>query len=153
MRLVDREHRNIHMHRKIEKRLRHQPLRRHVNDWIAPLARIPKRLIILCRRQRTVQIRRMDARLIERRDLILHQGNQRRHHQRDARKNQCRNLITQRFSAARRHDTQNITPIKNPVNQRFLSFAEAVISEIPLENFIFFRFLIIHVSLSNTLSF
>ena len=74
----------------------------------------------------------MDARLIQRRYLVLHQRNQRGNHQRNPVHQQRRHLKTDRFTRSRGHDAERIPAFQNAVDQALLPFTEAVISEILL---------------------
>ena len=72
MRLIDRHHGDLRMDGKIKKFRSQKPLGSDVDDRIPSLSRISERLIILSRRQRTVQVRSMNARLVQGADLVFH---------------------------------------------------------------------------------
>ena len=72
VRLIDRHHGDLRMDGKIKKFRSQKPLRSDVDDRIPSLSRISERLIILSRRQGTVQVRSMNARLVQGADLVFH---------------------------------------------------------------------------------
>ncbi len=64
--------------------------------------------VLLRHRQRTVDEAYRQAQRLELIDLVLHQGDQRRNHQRQAVQGQGRQLIAKALSAAGGHDAQTI---------------------------------------------
>ena len=92
----------------LEEARRHQPLGRDVEQVELAGRKIPLGLIRGLRIERGVEHRRVHAGLGERRDLVLHQRDQRRHHHRAALAHQRRNLIAQRLAAAGRHQHQRV---------------------------------------------
>ena len=84
-----------------------KPLGRDVDQRVDPGADPVEDLALLVGAGRRGQGDRRDADRAQRVDLVLHQGDQRRDHQRDVaalREHDRRELITQRFSGARGHD-------------------------------------------------
>ena len=67
-------------------------------------------------------------------NLILHQRNQRGDHNTAAGPDQCRDLIAQRFSAARGHQYECVISLDDRLNNRFLGAAKAGVTEGLLEN-------------------
>ena len=57
-------------------------------------------------------------------DLIFHQGDEWRHHERRARQNNRRNLVAQRFATARRHDDEAIASGSYCFQSSHLTIAE-----------------------------
>lgn len=62
-------------------------------------------------------------------DLILHQGNQRRHDDTDAISQQCRQLEAERLASARRHQHKRILSAKNPGDDFLLQRTKRLKSE------------------------
>ena len=81
-----------------------------------------------------VQAGRRNARIAQRRDLILHQRDQRRNDNCQPAHQHRRHLIADGFSGAGRHDAEHIAAGKDPVDQLFLTVPETVISEIFLQD-------------------
>ena len=77
MRLIHRDHRNLHTPCELQKPAAHKSLRRHINNPVRTLRRPHKRHANLNLRKCTIDIRRMDPGRIQRLHLILHQRNQR----------------------------------------------------------------------------
>ena len=57
-------------------------------------------------------------------DLILHQGDERRHHEGQPRQECCRKLIAERFPLAGRHDHHRIATVYNRPHHVFLTGPE-----------------------------
>ena len=70
---------------------------------------------------------------LERRDLVLHQRDQRRDDHRDAMAcplaRNGRDLVTQRFAPARGHEHQRITPGRHMVNDGLLRAAKGIVAK------------------------
>ena len=82
-----------------------QPLRRHVEQPVAPLAQAGRHRRLLVRAERAVVERRRHAVADERVDLILHQRDERRDDHAQPRPHQRRRLEAERLAAAgRQHD-------------------------------------------------
>ena len=77
-------------------------------------------------------MRRGNARALERCDLILHQRDERRDDERDARQEQRGDLIAERLAPARRHDAQRIAPRENGVDEFLLPRAKRAVAVILL---------------------
>jgi len=79
--------------------------------------------------QRRVQERRIDAELVQRADLVLHQCDQRRDDQTDAVAQQRRDLVAQRFAAAGRHQHERIPARHRCIDDHFLLAAKFRVAE------------------------
>ena len=110
-----------------------QPLRRDVQQLVRPSAGLCHDLRHFGGVQRAVQAGGGHAGLFQRRHLVFHQRDQRRNDQRDARPQQRRQLVADGFSAAGGHDAEHVAPRQQPVHQRLLAGAEAVVPEILFE--------------------
>ena len=86
-------------------------------------------LAVRFRRKRAIQRDRRNAKRGQLLDLIFHQGNERRHHDGQAVKNQRRNLVAERLSAAGRHNHQRIFPRQDVFDDFLLQRAKCVIAE------------------------
>ena len=128
--LIHRHHDDGRLKRELEKILGKKPLRRHIDEGITALRRKGEGLFILGKGEGAVQISRMYPGLIQRRYLILHEGDQRRNHQGDLSHHQGGHLIADGFSRPGGHDAEGIPSGENAVDQRLLSFPKAVIAEI-----------------------
>ena len=135
--LVHRQHRQLRMAGKIQKPGRLQTFRRHIDDFITARRSQLQRPGDLILRQGAVDISRMHARLVQRLNLICHQGNQRRHHNGNAGHQKGRKLITQGFSRARGHDSQHILAGQDAVDDLFLPRPERVIAEVSFKGLFF----------------
>ena len=62
-------------------------------------------------------------------DLIFHQGNKRRYHDRQAVEHQRGHLIAQRFAAAGGHYDQAVTPAQRRIDNGFLAWAKLLVAE------------------------
>src|SRR6185437_9688575 len=83
------------------------------------------------RRKRTIQQRGWNPHLRKLRHLVLHQCNQRRNHYHSFfRHDRCRQLITKRFSASRRHHHASVSPSEKTLNNVFLQRPERVVAPI-----------------------
>ena len=76
-----------------------------------------------------VQKRRRHTRLYQRPHLVLHQADQRRHHDGDARQKQRRHLIADGFARTGGHHRQYILPGKQAADDLLLPGAEAVVAK------------------------
>ena len=72
---------------------------------------------------------RPDAKLLQRADLIAHQGNQRRYHHRHPVAQKSRHLETKRFTTTRGHDGQRVFAGGNGLYDLLLAGAEPVKSK------------------------
>ena len=74
-----------------------------------------------------------DARFVQCADLVVHQRDQRRHHDGDAVAGALpgdgRNLVAQRFAAAGRHQHQRVTAADHVIDDRRLRAAELPVAE------------------------
>jgi len=95
--------------------LARQPLGGDVEQRVAPLAQPGGNCGLRIGAKRTVVARRVDAVLHERVDLILHQGDQRRHDKAEtaAAFHQRGRLETQRLAAACRQDDERIAAVED----------------------------------------
>ena len=124
MRLVDGEEGDALPGQAVERARHRKPLRRHVQQ-VEP-ARIefdgdrPRRI----RLDFGVQRPGRDAELPQRRDLVVHQRDERRHDDGRAGPAQCRHLVAQALAAPGRHQHQRVAPGHHPLDRRLLQPAE-----------------------------
>jgi hypothetical protein len=111
-----------------------QPFRRHVQQLQIPGAQPLLHRALLFEVESGVQKRGFHARLAQRRHLVAHQRDQRRHHHRDAFAQQRGDLVAKGFPAAGRHQHQAVAPGKGVRDDRRLLAAETVVSEDPPEH-------------------
>ena len=109
--------------------LRIQPLRRKVEKFVRSADTAADDLPDLRMVQCTVDICRRDAILPQSLDLVFHQRDQGRDHDRKALREQGRDLVADGFPGAGGHDGQHVPARHNVIDDLFLSGPEAVISE------------------------
>ena len=135
MRLIHGDERNARLLGESHE-LRHiQPLRGHVDDAVRSGRRAADGLGLLAGSEAAVDVRRRHAGGLEGHDLVLHQRDQRRNHQRNAFQHQRRQLIAYGFSRARGHHAQHVVPAEQLVHQPLLALAKALVAEHLLEHF------------------
>ncbi len=107
---------------------------RHVEDARLARGRAAPGGDVLLPRARRVDGLRRDAREPERRDLVLHQGDQRRDHHGQPAQHQRRHLVAQRLARAGRHHRQHVAAGQHRVDGGFLAGAELVEAEDVLQH-------------------
>ena len=106
-----------------------QPFRCHIDDLVPALPGAVQHQGLLVVGEAVVQKRRRHARLHQRPHLILHQADQRRHHDGNARQKQCRHLIADGFTRTGGHHGQHILPGQQAADDFLLPRAETVVAE------------------------
>ena len=129
MGFVHRHHADLPLlHKALE--ARHlQPFRGNVDDLVPALPGAAQHQGFLVVGQAVVQECSRHAGLHQRPHLILHQADQRRHHQGNARQQKRRYLIADGFARAGGHHGQHILPGQQAVDDLFLPGAEAVVAK------------------------
>ncbi len=84
--------------------------------------------------QRRIEKRCAYAELRQCRDLVLHQGDQRRDNNACALPQQCRHLVTQRLAAAGRHQHQRVAPSRNVPDDLRLRISKISMAEYFAQN-------------------
>ncbi len=125
MRLVDREQRDLDAVQQVEAMRHHQPLRRDVEQVEPAVADRALDRSRLAGRQSGIERRGPHPGLPQRVDLVLHQRDQRRHHDAEPGAQQRRHLIAQRFAAARRHQHDRIAAGRDVRDDLLLLAAKA----------------------------
>ena len=133
MRLIDCDHCDCDRIRQREKRIGQQTLRRRIEQPDLAAAHRIERIEIRALVKIAVQACRRKPGVLQCRDLILHQRDQRGNHDRNAGHQHGRHLIADGFSRAGRHDAEHVPAGEDLPDQRLLSVAETVVSEIFLE--------------------
>ena len=136
--LVHTHHADVHALRKILKARREQPLGRDVDDFIHTFHGVGYGLRRLPLRQGRVQVCGAHAALHQRVHLVLHQADERRHHQRDARQQQRGQLVAHGFARARGHDAHGVAPLQKRVDELLLPGAKTLVAENRFEQRAFF---------------
>jgi len=106
-----------------------EPLRGDVGDAGSARRQPGQRLGLVPRRQRGVEPEHLDVEALELVVLILHQGDQRRHHQGDAGELERGQLVAQRLAGAGRHDRQGVDAGEDVADGERLPGAEVVDAE------------------------
>jgi hypothetical protein len=115
MSLVDREERDGRPLEEGQEALVVEPLRRDVQQLQRAAVQLPGDLLDLRRRQRRVQPRRRDPPPSQGIDLILHQGDERGHDQRDPGLSQGGQLVTEGLaSAGRKYPQRGAVDLERP---------------------------------------
>ena len=138
MRLVDGEQRQpragLHLLQRAQEIRHQQALRRHVEDIQLAAHQAAKHLAGRFGGQAGIEEGGLHAELLERVHLVLHQRDQRRHHDADAVPQQRGNLVAQRFSAAGRHQHQRVAARRDVLDDGLLLVAEGRVAENVVED-------------------
>ena len=134
VRLVDREERQRHPAEELEEALGQEPLGRDVEqvEVAGQEAALDARLVATV--EARVQELGGDAELGERRDLVLHERDERRDDDAGAGAQDRRNLVAERLAAAGRQEDDGVPALDEGVDDRLLLAAELRIAEEPQEN-------------------
>ena len=131
VRLVDGEQRNPHVPYQIGN-LQHQPLRRNVQQFHVPPQTSRTDPHVLGLVVHAVQRGRRYAVGLQPFHLVLHQGNQGRHHHRRPLTHQGRHLIAQTLPASRGHQHHHIASGQDTPDDFLLQRTERSVTKIPL---------------------
>ena len=131
MRLVDREQRELQARQPLQRAVRQQPLRRDVEQIELLLDQVARDAARLGRIEFRMQRAGGDAELAQRRDLIVHQRDQRRDHHRGAGPAQRRHLVADALAAAGRHQHQRVAAGDDMAHHLLLLAAKARESRTP----------------------
>ena len=112
---------------------KHQPFGRHVEEPKFAVMQPAKPLPGLARRQRRVQQRRRHSTGLERIHLVLHQSDERRHHDRQTRPDQRGQLKAQRLAPSRRQQGKHIFSCQGIADNFFLQRAKRGKAEVLLQ--------------------
>jgi hypothetical protein len=112
----------------------HQALRRQVEHFHFAALDAGRQVALLLGTEGGVQRGGGHAQLFEGRDLIVHQGDQRRHHHGQAIAQQRRHLEAQGLAATGRHQHQGIAAAGHALNDCTLTATETVVAEDVLED-------------------
>ena len=106
-----------------------QPLRCHIDDLVPALPGTAQHQGLLVVGEAVVEESRRHTGLHQCPHLILHQADQRRHHDGNARQKQRRHLIADGFARTGGHHRQHILPVQQPPDDVLLPRAETVVAE------------------------
>jgi len=129
VRLVDCEQRDFSTFQQAQEAPCQQPFRRDVEQIQFARQQLPLDLALILGAQAGIEVGGGDASLAQCVDLILHQRDQRRHHDAGTLSLQRGDLIAQRLAAAGRHQHQRITAFAYTLDDRLLLAAETGITE------------------------
>ena len=133
VRLVHRHEADMQPRQKVAEAGQRQPLRGDVQDFdrvaLHPRPHVADFLV----GERAVDERRGNAVGAQGIHLVLHQRDQRRDHQRQPLEPQRRQLVAERFAAARGHQDQGVVPVQHAGDDLPLQRAERVVAEVSLE--------------------
>lgn len=142
MRFIHRQQHRIPVRQMIEEVVQHQAFWRDIQQADLPGTTPGHYFLLLLAGLRRVQTGRRHAVGKQLVDLVFHQGNKRRYHDRQAIKHQRGHLIAERFTAAGRHDHQAIAAFQHGFNDGFLAGAELLVAKGFMQNLFSQRFLI-----------
>ena len=118
--------------------LRHfQPFRCHIDNLVHAPYRPADGFLLLARGQAGIDVGRRNARGFQRHDLILHQGNQRRYHQRNAGAHQGGHLIADGLARTGGHNAECVLSCHQSIDDLALALPEMVMAKMLLEDFQF----------------
>ncbi len=135
MRLIDGEEGDRHVLQPLDRVSSRQPFRRQVEQAELPGAGLPHHARLLAGVERAVQQRSGNSHLPELHHLVLHQGNQRRDHNRGSVGNDGGQLIAERLAASGRHDHAGVMPVQQAVNNALLHGTEGIVSPVAAQRF------------------
>ena len=135
VRLVDGEQRSFDSLEQPKKALREEAFGRNVKQLELAGDQAALDLPLVLAGQARVEVCRGHAGFAQVVDLVLHQGNQRRHHDGGAWSKQRGNLIAQRLAAAGGHQHQRIAALGHRLHDGLLRIAEAGVTEDAVEKF------------------
>src|SRR5262249_45290446 len=102
-----------------------------VRDARTRLAQPGQRRRLLARPERGVEAQDLHPEHLELVVLVLHQRDERRHHQRGAGELERGELIAQRLAAAGGHDRERVLPVEDVPDRKLLTGAERADAEAP----------------------
>ncbi len=126
MGLVNRQQLDPHRPNRIEKSPAAKPLRHHVEQPKLAGGHPLEPVVLLRRRERAIDEAHRQTQRLELIDLVLHQRDQRRNHQRQPVESQRRQLVAEAFSAAGGHDAKTIVSGKNRRDHLLLPGAKRI---------------------------
>jgi hypothetical protein len=106
-----------------------EPLRRREDHLRASRLERRIRLPQFIRPDGTVELHGFDTEIAQAFTLVLHQGDERRDHQRRARQQRRRKLVAQRFAGAGRHDGDGVLAGEHTPDHGVLTFAQLAKAE------------------------
>ena len=130
---IDRDLGNVPVERALQKRFKHQPLRRDVQHAVVSAMQPAPACNRFLSLQRGIQKRCRNPAGLQRIDLIFHQRNQRRHDNRKPIAHQSGQLKTERLAATGRHQHKHIPPGERIANDLLLQRPELVVAEMLFE--------------------
>ena len=133
VRLVDGEQRDAGLFEQALESRREQAFRRDVQQLELAGDEFAFDLHCRCAVEAGIQKRRGDTEFLQGCNLVLHQRNQRRHHDRAALAQQCRDLEAQRLAAAGGHQHQRVVARHQRIDDGGLLAAERGIAENAVE--------------------
>ena len=108
MRLVDGEKIDLGLPQGVDRVVAHEPFGRDIEKAERSLVEATRDPSPFVGIGRGIEARRLDAGLAQLRDLVAHQRDQRRNHEREAAADDRRKLEEKRLAAARRHDRKHV---------------------------------------------
>ncbi len=111
--LVDHYQADLHLMKLLDKRLALQFLRRQIEDLQLPKPAAVERQPLFGARETRMDGSGRDVACAEIVNLIFHQRDQGRDHERNPRKHQRRNLKRDRFSTTRRQQAESVVAVKH----------------------------------------
>ena len=129
MRFVYRDQRDGRLRGELHKARVLQALRRNIKQVELPHQSTRHDRTLLRRGKRGVQIRRLNAGILQAAHLVAHQRHQRAYNQRKAAHDNARYLIAYRLTGAGRHDRKRIATCKQSLHHALLARPEILVAE------------------------
>jgi hypothetical protein len=129
VRLVDHHQVHLHLPQQVDELGHRQPLRGAEHDLALGGGDRLERGRLFLVAQAAVDLDRAHAELLELFELVLHQGNKGRHHDRHPVEDARRNLVAQRLAAAGGHDCQRVFAVQNAIDHSLLAVAQVLDAE------------------------
>ena len=134
MRFVDREKIHIPLFQVFQKTAKHQAFRRDIKEAVLILVQAAQPAAPFVSGKSRVQKRRGDAAGLQRVNLVLHQRDQWRDHDSEARMHQRRQLEAQRLAATGGQNRKHVLSGQCVADDLFLQRPETFVSEVLLED-------------------
>ena len=133
VRLVNREQRDFHAPKPLQKCLTREPLGRDVEQLQLPLAQVRIHALRLLGGEAGVEPRRCDAACTQRVHLVFHQRDERRNDERRAFEQHRRELVAKRLPCARGKKRERGFAVEQRVDHILLSIAKGIVAEVRAE--------------------
>src|SRR5438132_10704010 len=133
VRLIHCKQRHARLRNGVKKALTAKALWRDVEQLIVSSATRVQALLLLLSRQGTIDERGGNATVLQRVHLVFHQRNEGRDDQGTAVLQQGRQLVAERLPTTSRHHSQDMLPLQQSADDRFLARAKVLVPKALVE--------------------